>query len=78
MAEGDVKREGWSAEELGEQSAYEDTTEMGRRLRRGDETAGDPEARDVAGGVRDDETSHGREDQDTLREGNRDEDTPGR
>ena len=68
MAEGDVKREGWGAEDLGEQSAYEDSTEMGRRLRRGDETAGDPDARDVAGRVRDEETSHGREDQDTLRE----------
>lgn len=50
------EREGWSAEELGEESSYEGTTELGRRLRRGDETAGDPDERDVAGdpGKRDD------------------------
>lgn len=68
MAGSDVKREGWSAGELGEQSAYEDSTEIGRRLRRGDETVGDADTRDVVGGVRNEETSHGREDQDTLHE----------
>lgn len=34
MAESKVKKEGWNAEELGEQSAYEDTTEIERRLGR--------------------------------------------
>jgi hypothetical protein len=61
MAKDDVKKEGWSAEELGEQSTYEDTTEIGRRLRRGDETVGDPNARDVAGAIPEKDTPHGRE-----------------
>jgi len=37
------------AEDLGKESAYEDTTEFKRRLRRGDETKGDPDERDIAG-----------------------------
>jgi hypothetical protein len=61
MAKDDVKKEGWSAEELGEQSTYEDTTEISRRLRRGDETVGDPNARDVAGVIPEKDTPHGRE-----------------
>ena len=55
------KREGWSAEDLGEQSSYEGTTEMSRRLRRGNETAGDPNERDVAGAIPKEDTSQGRE-----------------
>jgi hypothetical protein len=61
MAKDDVKKEGWNAEELGEQSTYEDTTEISRRLRRGDETVGDPNARDVAGVIPVKDTPHGRE-----------------
>jgi hypothetical protein len=61
MTKEDVKKEGWTAEELGEQSAYEGITEIGRRLRRGDETAGDPNARDVAGVIPEKDTPHGRE-----------------
>jgi hypothetical protein len=38
-----------SADELGEQSAYEGVTEMKRRLRRGDESKGDADDRDVSG-----------------------------
>jgi hypothetical protein len=68
MAKGNVKKEGWSAEELGEQSSYEGTTEISRRLRRGDETAGDPNARDVAGAIPEQDTPHGRELRDTLHE----------
>ena len=67
MTERDAKREGWTAEELGEQSSYEGETEMGRRLRRGDETVGDADARDVAGDIPVGETPEAREDQDTLR-----------
>ena len=59
--ERDVKRNGWSAEELGEQSSYEDTTEIKRRLARADETAGDPDERDVAGSVPVEDTPKGRE-----------------
>lgn len=34
---------------LGNESAYEDATEMNRRIRRGDESKGDADERDVAG-----------------------------
>ena len=61
MAKDDIRKEGWSAEELGEQSSYEGETEISRRLRRGDETRGDPNARDVAGVIPDKDTPHGRE-----------------
>lgn len=67
MVKGDIKKEGWSAEELGEQSSYEDTTEIGRRLRRGDETAGDPNARDVAGVIPEEDTPHARKVRDRPR-----------
>ena len=36
-------------EKLGRESAYEDATEMKRRIRRGDESKGDADERDVAG-----------------------------
>ncbi len=44
-----VKRDGFSAEELGEASAYNDTTEMAQQMRRGDESQGDPNERDAVG-----------------------------
>lgn len=37
------------AEKLGRESAYEDAAEMTRRIRRGDESKGDADERDVAG-----------------------------
>jgi hypothetical protein len=37
------------AEKLGNESAYEDATEMKRRVRRNDESKGDADDRDVAG-----------------------------
>ena len=60
----DTKRNHWSAEELGEQSSYEDETEIKRRLARGDETVGKPDERDVAGSVGVEETPEGRKDLD--------------
>jgi hypothetical protein len=45
------------AEDLGEQSAYEDTTEFKRRLRRGDESKGDPDERDIAGDYAEDSSN---------------------
>lgn len=59
--ETNVKKENWSADDLGEQSTYEGTTEISRRLRRGDETAGDPDERDVAGATPEKDMPHGRE-----------------
>ena len=44
-----VERDGFTAEELGEASAYNDSTEMAQQMRRGDETEGDPNERDVVG-----------------------------
>ncbi len=44
-----VELEGFTAEELGEASAYNDTTEIAQQMRRGDETEGDPNERDVVG-----------------------------
>jgi len=44
-----VQRDGFTAEELGEASAYNDTTEFAQQMRRGDETIGDPNDRDVVG-----------------------------
>ena len=78
MAKSDVKKEGWSAEELGEQSSYEGTTEISRRLRRGDETAGDANARDVAGVIPEEDTPHGREARDQAHESARKKSDEGR
>jgi hypothetical protein len=44
-----VEREGFTAEELGEASAYDSTTEMAQMIRRGDESEGDPNERDAVG-----------------------------
>jgi 4-hydroxy-tetrahydrodipicolinate synthase len=56
-----VKKRDSAAAKLGEESSYEDETEMMRRLRRGDETKGDPDERDVAGAPDTSETPEGRE-----------------
>jgi hypothetical protein len=55
------QREGWSAQDLGEESSYEGTTEIDRRLRRGDESVGDPDERDVAGVIPENEMPHRRD-----------------
>lgn len=44
-----VEMEGFNAEELGEASAYDSTTEMAQMMRRGDESKGDADERDVVG-----------------------------
>lgn len=44
-----VEIDGFTAEELGEASAYTDSTEMAQQMRRGDESEGDPNDRDVVG-----------------------------
>lgn len=49
------------AEELGEESSYEGETDMKRRVRRGDESKGDPDTRDVAGAPSVGETPEARE-----------------
>lgn len=52
-----IERDGFTAEEIGEEAAYEDETETARRVRRGDETKGDPDERDVAGAVKSEDVS---------------------
>lgn len=59
-----------SADELGEQSAYQGPTEMQQQILRGDETKGDPNARDTAGATDINDTTQGREDRDTARADN--------
>ena len=44
-----VERDAYTAGELGAASAYNDSTEMAQQMRRGDETEGDPNDRDVVG-----------------------------
>ncbi len=44
-----VEMEGFNAKELGEASAYDSTTEMAQMMRRGDESKGDADERDVVG-----------------------------
>jgi hypothetical protein len=52
-----IERDGFTADEIGAQSAYDDETDAARRLRRGDESRGDADERDIAGAVGSDEVS---------------------
>lgn len=54
-----------SAGELGDQSSYEDTTDMQRQMSRGDETKGDANKRDAAGAPAVKNTEEARQDRDT-------------
>jgi len=53
----DARREGLSAQTLGDESTYDDATEIARRMRRGDETLGDPNLRDFPGVSHDEEAT---------------------
>lgn len=44
-----VEIDGFTAAELGEASIYNDSTELVQQMRRGDESQGDPNDRDVVG-----------------------------
>ena len=44
-----VERDDYTAGELGAASAYNDSTEMAQQMRRGDESQGNPNDRDVVG-----------------------------
>jgi hypothetical protein len=59
------EREGLTADELGKQSSYDDSTVMQSHMLRADETKGDPDARDVAGTTARPDTDETRTDQDT-------------
>lgn len=55
-----IKREGWKAEELIEESANQESDEIVRKILRGDETKGDPDERDIVGTPNFDDTPRGR------------------
>lgn len=44
-----VEQDNFTAQEIGEASAYNDTTEIAQQMRRGDETKGDADERDAVG-----------------------------
>lgn len=66
MDTADTAREGFSADELGQASIYDDPTMIAQQMRRGDESKGDPDARDTAGATAVPDTPRGRADQDTV------------
>jgi hypothetical protein len=55
-----VEEQGWQSEEIIEEGAYQQADETTREILRGDETKGDPDQRDIAGGADYNETPHGR------------------
>ncbi len=57
----DVNREGWSVEQVTDEATNKSSDETLRQVLRGDETKGDPDDRDIVGGVNSNETPHGRE-----------------
>ena len=65
MSKENPQREGFTPDELGEQSIYEGETEMQSRILRGDEAKADPSTRDVAGATDVKDTDAGRTDRDT-------------
>ncbi len=66
MKQSNPEREGFTAEELGEASIYDDATQIAQQMRRGDETQGDPNSRDIAGVAAFKDTEEGRTDRDTV------------
>lgn len=56
-----VKREGWSAEKVSEEASNKEPDEIYRQMKRGDETEGDADERDVAGAPKIGETPYERE-----------------
>lgn len=68
--EAQAQRDGWDAGEIAEQSSYGMEDEIKREVSRGDETKGDPDARDVVGGASPSiDTWQGREEAKTRTEG---------
>ncbi len=57
----DVERDNWSVENISEEAANESSDEILRKILRGDETEGDADERDIAGGVESADTPHGSE-----------------
>lgn len=66
MKKENPQQEGFTAEELGEASIYDDATQMAQQMRRGDESKGDPNERDIAGTTHFKDMEEGRTDKDTV------------
>ena len=66
MPEQDTGGDELTPREIGEQSIYEGETEAQSRILRGDESKGDPDARDVAGATAVRDTEEERTDRDTT------------
>ena len=66
----DVERDDWSAETISEEASNESSDDTVRRMLRGDETDGDPNKRDIAGGVESAETPQGSEEAKIDTQGN--------
>jgi len=62
----DTARDGFTAEELGQASIYDDPTQIAQQMRRGDESQGDPNDRDEVGATNFKDTEEGRADRDTV------------
>lgn len=56
-----VEKQGWNAEKLSNEATNKESDEIVRQMKRGDETKGDADERDVAGSPEKSETPHGRE-----------------
>ena len=54
-------RAGWDADEVAREASQQQEDEIQRQIKRGDETKGDPNVRDIAGSVDSNETPQGRE-----------------
>jgi len=57
----DVNREGWSVEQVTDEATNKSSDETLRQILRGDETKGNPDDRDIIGGVNSKDTPQGRE-----------------
>ncbi len=57
----DVEKNNWEAEEISKEGANKSSDEVIREMLRGDETQGNPDDRDLVGGVKSADTPHGRE-----------------
>ena len=56
-----TKRQGWDAEKISEEATNQEPDEIVRQIKRGDESKGDADERDIVGSPETDETPHGRE-----------------
>lgn len=61
-----ARRDGYSAEELGAASIYDDQTQLAQQMNRGDESQGDPNSRDTVGATDFKDWEDGRRDRDTI------------